>query len=279
MPAALHSARQIAPNSRAEERRWSFGADGRGTRFAQRRVSLVCWPRRASSRHHSSIGVPLGSRRLICARRETNFFKIGNVIALLAAVAWPGRELAIAHNAKLAPEGVACDWQLELVPDPLRQIAQPPAHYSIRCRNRPCLDDFKKAERAAYRSGSNHARSLVRRQTAGTCLVEAQNLVVLDLQRPAGYLRRFTAAPTVQDQRDSQQTSDLFNIATSSRESTQIHRGVVRSNPNRCRHRKPPSARNVESDFQSLGNPRRELDSARPGTKRANLNFIRNVKI
>jgi hypothetical protein len=42
MPAALPWAGQIAPNSQAEERRWSFGADGRVPRFAQRRVSLVC---------------------------------------------------------------------------------------------------------------------------------------------------------------------------------------------------------------------------------------------
>jgi len=74
MPAALPSAGQIAPNSHAEDRRWSFGAEGRVPRFAQRRVSLVCWPTRASSCHHSSIGVPLGSRRLICARRAAKLF-------------------------------------------------------------------------------------------------------------------------------------------------------------------------------------------------------------
>jgi len=64
----------IAPNSHAEERRWAFGADGRVPRLAQRRVSLVCWPMRASSCHHSSTGVPLGSRPLICARRAAKLF-------------------------------------------------------------------------------------------------------------------------------------------------------------------------------------------------------------
>src|SRR3546814_3968687 len=72
---------------------------------------------------------------------------------------------------------------------------------------------------------------------------------------------RFAAAAAVQDQCNSQQASDLIRIATSSRKLAQIRRCVVRSNPNRCCHRKPPSARNVESDFHPLGNPRRESRS------------------
>jgi hypothetical protein len=49
MPAALPSAGQIAPNSHAEERRWSFGAERRVPRLAQRRVSLIYWPMAAMS--------------------------------------------------------------------------------------------------------------------------------------------------------------------------------------------------------------------------------------
>jgi hypothetical protein len=74
MPAPLPSAGQIAPKIQAEARRWSLGADGRVPRLAQRRVSLVCWPIRASSCHHSSIGVPLGRAFLIFARRAANVF-------------------------------------------------------------------------------------------------------------------------------------------------------------------------------------------------------------
>ncbi len=74
MPAPLPSAGQIAPKIQAEARRWSFGAKGRVPRFAQRRVSLVCWPTRASSCHHSSMAVPLGKDRLICARRVAKLF-------------------------------------------------------------------------------------------------------------------------------------------------------------------------------------------------------------
>lgn len=74
MPAALPSAGQIAPKIQAEARRWSLGAEGRVPRLAQRRVSLVCWPMRASSCHHSSMGVPLGRPFLIFARRAAKLF-------------------------------------------------------------------------------------------------------------------------------------------------------------------------------------------------------------
>jgi hypothetical protein len=51
-----------------------LGAEGRVPRLAQRRVSLVFWPTRASSCHHNSIGVPLGRPLLIFARRAAKLF-------------------------------------------------------------------------------------------------------------------------------------------------------------------------------------------------------------
>jgi hypothetical protein len=74
MPAPLPSAGQMAPKIQAEARRWSLGAQGRVPRLAHRRVSLVGWPIRASSCHHSSTGVPVGRAFLIFARRAANVF-------------------------------------------------------------------------------------------------------------------------------------------------------------------------------------------------------------
>ena len=74
IPAPLPSAGQMAPKIQAEARRWSLGAQGLVPRFAQRRVSLVCWPIRASSCHHNSTGVPVGRAFLIFARRAANVF-------------------------------------------------------------------------------------------------------------------------------------------------------------------------------------------------------------
>ena len=65
---------QIAPKIHAEARRRSRGATGLVPRLAQRRVIWVFCPIRASSCHQSSIGVPLGKRLRICARRAGKAF-------------------------------------------------------------------------------------------------------------------------------------------------------------------------------------------------------------
>lgn len=72
------------------------------------RASLVCWHRRAASCHHSSTGVPIGSRRLICAR---SFLKSAMSSPFLARMTRPRRQLTIAPRAKLAREGVARDGE------------------------------------------------------------------------------------------------------------------------------------------------------------------------
>src|SRR3546814_14920127 len=59
--APLPCAGQIALKILADLVRWSCGALGRVPRIAQRRVIPFFWPTRASSCHHSSIGVPRGS--------------------------------------------------------------------------------------------------------------------------------------------------------------------------------------------------------------------------
>ena len=56
----------------------------------------------------------------------------------------PRRELAVAHRAKLAPEGIARHGERELIPDPLRQIGKPPAYHAVRRRDRPRLNNRRK---------------------------------------------------------------------------------------------------------------------------------------
>ena len=59
-PAAFLCSGQIAPKMYADFVRWSFGADGRDPRGAQRRVILFFWPMRASSWNQISIRLPFG---------------------------------------------------------------------------------------------------------------------------------------------------------------------------------------------------------------------------
>src|SRR3546814_10534542 len=55
----------------------------------------------------------------------------------------PRRQLAIAEPAQLTAQGLRADRDRELVPDPLRQIEQPPAHHAMRRRDRSVLDDLR----------------------------------------------------------------------------------------------------------------------------------------
>src|SRR6266850_642751 len=50
------------------------------------------------------------------------------------------RELAVAHRAKLPAQRLFGDRDVELLVDPLRQIDQPPAHYTVDRRDRAALD-------------------------------------------------------------------------------------------------------------------------------------------
>ncbi len=60
-PAPTPRAGQTAPNRQAQVQRPSFGAEGREPRSARMRVSVPCWPMRASSCHQVSIGLPIAS--------------------------------------------------------------------------------------------------------------------------------------------------------------------------------------------------------------------------
>jgi len=56
---------QIAPKILADLVRWSFGAEGRVPRLAQRRVILFFWPIRASSLHDASFVKPMAAYRFL----------------------------------------------------------------------------------------------------------------------------------------------------------------------------------------------------------------------
>jgi hypothetical protein len=73
--------------------------------------------------------------------RAGNFFKRLDGVLVLRMVAWPSRQLAEAHRAQLPAQRLLRDRQAKLVPDPLREIDQPPANDPVNCRDRPALDN------------------------------------------------------------------------------------------------------------------------------------------
>lgn len=72
--APLPQAGQMAPEMYADVVRGSLGADGRVPHLTQRRVMPFFWPIRASTCHHSSMGVPQGSAARIVATSAGKFF-------------------------------------------------------------------------------------------------------------------------------------------------------------------------------------------------------------
>jgi hypothetical protein len=53
---------------------------------------------------------------------------------------WPGRELAVAHGAHLPAQCLHRDRDAELLPQPLAEIAQPPAHHAMDRGDRAPVD-------------------------------------------------------------------------------------------------------------------------------------------
>ena len=75
------------------------------------------------------------------ATRGGTFFKRLDGVLVLRMMARPGGELAEAHRAQLPAQGLFGDRDAELVPDPLREIDQPPANHPVNRRDRPALDN------------------------------------------------------------------------------------------------------------------------------------------
>src|SRR5690606_37633140 len=110
-----------------------------------------------------------------------------------------GRELAIAHGAQFMPQSLLADRHLELVPQPLDEIYDPPAHHAMNCGNGASFDGVRQRAPVGVVEDRVGARGLSRSQTIGTVCIEAQYPVPHDLQRHPAGLGCCAAAATVQD--------------------------------------------------------------------------------
>ena len=122
--------------------RWSCGARGRVPRFAHRRVMEFFRPTRASSCHHGSIPVPAGSPSWIASSSAGSpSFEVIDGQPVLRVVARAGRDLPVAERPQLAAHRGLAERDAELLPYPLREIGQTPAHHLVDRRDRAALDD------------------------------------------------------------------------------------------------------------------------------------------
>jgi len=111
----------------------------------------------------------------------------------LGMVAWPSRELPIAKGAQFAAQCLPSDADPELLPQPLAEIDQPPAHDTVDGIDRTTFDDC--CQRRPMRLGQPRRRPgrLAIDQAIRSFRVEPQHPVPNDLQAdiadPGGPLR------------------------------------------------------------------------------------------
>src|ERR1039457_1075161 len=79
-----------------------------------------------------------------CRRGGPYVFKSDRRVGVLRMMAGSGRELAVAHLVQNPAQGRFRGRDPELLPDPLDQIDQPPAHDTMDGRNRSRFDQLAK---------------------------------------------------------------------------------------------------------------------------------------
>ncbi len=174
-------------------------------------------------------------------------------------------EFAEPHGAQLPAERLPAHGHPELIPQPLRQIDQPPAHDPVEIGLRAGFD----------RRDQGRALLLVQERPLPGCLpvgkaprtvsVEAQNPVADRLQiDPADPGRMGPQRPLI-DRCKSQEPPGLARITARLRKPSQFIRRIVSSKHDRCRHEEPPSVLHGESQSAALGNPPRESASSSAG--------------
>jgi hypothetical protein len=177
-------------------------------------------------------------------------------------VAWPRRQLAVAHGAKLAAQRLRADRHRELVLDPLNEIDQPPAHNAVRRRDGAALDSRRqRCPLAGVEPRATPGRFAVD-QSIGSVAVEPQHPVPNRLQADAADKRRRAPAATTVNRRQRQKPADLSGIAAPMSQPPHCRRRKITPQPNRRRHRNLPQNRSVESHQQPIGNRPRESESA-----------------
>jgi hypothetical protein len=147
-----------------------------------------------------------------------------------------GRELAIVQGPQLAAQRLLGDGEAELLPQPLDQIDQTPAHHAVDGRNGPLLDDdlqglsvlIGEPRRSPWRAAGPEALRSPR--------VEAQHPIAHDLQRHTANLRCLGAGGSIIDRRQSQKAPGLIGIPRALRQSAELGGIKVRAERDRNSH-------------------------------------------
>jgi len=107
------------------------------------------------------------------------------------------RKFAIAHGAQLPTQGLLGNRDAERLPNPLRQIDQPPADNPMHRRDRPALDDRRQRLTLRIVQLRWLAGSLAVHEPIGTPGIEPQHPVANRLRTNVADPRRITPGAAV----------------------------------------------------------------------------------
>jgi hypothetical protein len=165
--------------------------------------------------------------RAISSKAVGSFFKLLDRAFGLRVMTWTRRQFAIPHRTQLATQRLLGHADLELVPQPLAEIDDPPPHDAVDRRNWPALDQLCK--RCAMRV--TEPRRLSRRFTVDQPFravgVELQHPVANDLQCHAADLGRLRARRSVVDRSQREQAAYLVGVLALARQLPQARRVKV----------------------------------------------------
>src|SRR5689334_2944477 len=176
-------------------------------------------------------------------------------------MAWARRQLAIAHRTQLAAERLVGDADPKLVPKPLTEIDDAPAHDAMHRRYRPALDRRYQPPPMNGVQTRRLTRRLAVDQSIRAIGVELQHPVPDDLSRhPANLCGLGTRRPVI-DGRQRQQSAHLIGVLALARRYTDRPRVIIRAQWDR--HGKTPRFASLESDPLRVGEaPRVRLSKA-----------------
>src|SRR3954468_22655422 len=150
-----------------------------------------------------------------------------------------GRELAIVQGPQLTAQGLLGDRNAQLLPDPLDQIDQAPAHHPVDRRNGPLLDDGLQGRAMRVGEFRGLAGRLAVDQALGPMGVELYPPVAHDLQRDPADPGRLGAGCSIVDRGQGQKAPSLRAVLR--RAGDRAQGGGVEVSPERNRHGEPPS--------------------------------------
>ena len=183
------------------------------------------------------------------------FFKCRDGPFGLGMMLRPGRELTKAHRAQLTAQGLRRDRDAELLPQPLPEIAQPPAHHALGRGDRTAVD--LRRQRLAVRVGQQRRRAWCATvdQPRWPLGIEAHHPVANDLQGDMAQPRRLRARATIIYRGQGKQAPGLGRVLAPPRQATELSGAEVGTKGDCAWHGEPPRITRVNHITAVSGNP------------------------